>query len=128
MFANAAASENGLLTLQGGGWAFFTLSSFPGTIHGVVAGIVEMDPGHEPTLIEASVAGPGLVDHVFGAQLIEDPTEDNGGGRMPLVVPMAFVAREPGTYVVNITDAEGPLTSLELTVRPFVPPAGLDER
>ena len=126
MFANAAASENGLLTLQGGGWAFFSLRSFPGTVYGVVAGIVEMDPGHQATQVQASVDGPGLVDHVFGAQLIEDPTEDNGGGRMPLIVPLAFVAREPGLYVVNITDEEGPLTSLELDVRPYVPPAGVE--
>lgn len=122
MFANAAGSENGLLTLQGGGWAFFTLGSFPGTVHGVVAGIVELDPGHQPTQIEASVTGPGLADHVFGSQLIEDPTDDNRGGRMPLVVPLVFVAREPGRYVVSITDAEGPLSSLELDVRPFVAP------
>ena len=122
MFANAAGSENGLLVLQGGGWEWFNLRSFPGTVHGVVAGLIELEPGHPPTQIEASVTGPGVEGLVFGSQLIEDPTEDNIGCRMPLVVPLVFVAREPGMYVVNITDAEGPLTSLELEVRLLVPP------
>ena len=72
-----------------------------------------------PTAIEASVTGPDDTVQVFGAQVIEDPTEDNSGARLPLVVPMTFVARQPGLYVINITDAEGPLTSLELDVRPM---------
>jgi hypothetical protein len=122
MFANAAGSESGLLFMQGGGWEWFNLRSFPGTVHGVVAGIIELEAGHQPTQIEASVTGPGHDVHVFGSQLIEDPTEGNTGCRMPLIVPLTFVAREPGMYVVNITDAEGPLTSLELEVRLLVPP------
>ncbi len=122
MFANAAGAENGLLVLQGGGWEWFNLRTFPGTVHGVVAGLIELDPGHQPTQIEASVTGPGLDGHVFGSQLIEDPTEGNVGCRMPLIVPLTFVAREPGMYVVNITDTEGPLTSLELEVRVLVVP------
>ena len=122
MFANAAGNDAGLLTLQGGGWGMFNLSSFPGTVHGVVAGIIELDPGHRPTPIEASVTGPDGQTQVFGAQLIEDPTEDNLGCRMPLLVPLTFVARQPGMHIVNITDSEGPLTSLELDVRLYVPP------
>ena len=122
MFANAAGAENGLLVLQGGGWEWFNLRSFPGTVHGVVAGLIELEPGHQPTQIEASVTGPGVDGLVFGSQLIEDPTEGNTGCRMPLIVPLTFVAREPGMYAVNITDAEGPLTSLELEVRLLVPP------
>ena len=122
MFANAAGAENGLLVLQGGGWEWFNLRSFPGTVHGVVAGLIELEPGHPPTQIEASVTGPGVDGLVFGSQLIEDPTEGNTGCRMPLVVPLTFVAGEPGLYVVTIADAEGPLTSLELDVRLLVPP------
>src|ERR1041384_3566441 len=114
MFANAAVNEGGLLTLQGGGWEWFSVRHFPGTVHGSVAGIIELHPGHRPTQIEASVTGPGLDGHVFGSQLIEDPTEDNVGCRMPLVVPLVFVAREPAIYVVTIADADGPLTTLEL--------------
>ena len=122
MFANAAGNEGGFLTLQGGGWEWITLRTFPGTVHGVVAGLLELDPGHQPTLIEASVTGPDNATQVFGAQMIEDPSDGNIGCRMPLVVPLTFVARQPGLYVVTITDAEGPLTSLELDVRQFVPP------
>jgi hypothetical protein len=121
MFANAASNEGGLLTLQGGGWEWFNLRTFPGTVHGVVAGIIELAPGHRPTAIEATVTGPDDQTAVFGAQVVEDPTEDNVGCRMPLVVPLAFVAREPGLYVVNISDDQGPLTSLELDVRLFIP-------
>ena len=122
MFANAAGAENGLLVLQGGGWEWFNLRSFPGTVHGVVAGLIELEPGHPPTQIEASVTGPGIDGLVFGSQLVEDPTEGNIGCRMPLVVPLTFVAWEPGLHVVNITDAAGPLTSLELDVRLLAPP------
>jgi hypothetical protein len=122
MFANAASNEGGVLSLSGGGWDWFNLRAFPGTVHGAVAGIIELPPGHRPTPIEAVVTGPDGNEAVFGAQVIEDPTDDNVGCRLPLVVPLTFVAREPGLYIVNITDAEGPLTSLELEVRLFVPP------
>ena len=124
MFANAASNEGGLLTVQGGGWEWFNLRAFPGTVHGVVAGIIEVEPGHRPTSIEASVTGPDDETAVFGAQVVEDPTEGNIGCRMPLVVPLTFVARAPGLYVVNITDEEGPLTSLELDVRLLIPSPG----
>jgi hypothetical protein len=120
MFANHASAEGGLLALTGGGWEWVNLRAFPGTVHGFVAGLIELDPGHEPTAIEASVTGPDDATQVFGAQVIEDPTEANVGARLPLVVPMTFVARQPGLYVINITDTEGPLTSLELDVRPMV--------
>lgn len=123
MFANAAGNDNGLLNVQGGGFDGFNLASFPGTVHGVVAAIVELEPGHRPTPIEASVTGPDQPAQVFAAQLVEDPTEGNVGGRMPLVVPFVFVARQPGLYTVRIADDAGPLTSLELDVRLFVPPA-----
>jgi hypothetical protein len=122
MFANAAGAENGLLTLQGGGWEWFNLRTFPGTVHGVVAGLLELEAGHQPTQIEAYVTGPGLDRHVFGSQLIEDPTEGNIGCRMPLIVPLTFVAYEPGMFAVTIADADGPLTSLELEVRLLVVP------
>lgn len=122
MFANAAGNDNGMLTLQGGGWEWFNLRTFPGTVHCVVAGLVEVDAGHQPTPIEAAVTGPDQATQVFGAQVIEDPSDGNIGCRMPLIVPLTFVAREPGLYVVTITDSEGPLTSLELDVRLFVPP------
>jgi hypothetical protein len=120
MFANHASADGGLLAIQGAGWEWVNLRSFPGTVHGFVAGLIELDPGHEPTAIEASVTGPDDQTQVFGAQVIEDPSEGNSGARIPLVVPMTFVARQPGLYVINITDAEGPLTSLELDVRPMV--------
>lgn len=122
MFANAAGSDSGLLNIQGGGFDGFNLASFPGTVHGVVAAIVELEPGHRPTPIEASVTGPDDHTQVFGAELVEDPTEGNVGGRLPLVIPFVFVARQPGIYAVQVTDAAGPLTSLDLDVRRFVPP------
>jgi hypothetical protein len=56
---------------------------------------------------------------VISAQVVEDPTEGNTGCRIPLVVPFTFVVRHPGFYVVNVVDENGPLTSLELDVRPF---------
>ena len=122
MFANAAGSENGLLNVQGGGFDGFNMMSFPGTVHGAVAAMVELEAGHQPTQIEASVTGPDAQTQVFAAQLVEDPTEGNTGGRLPLVIPFVFVARQAGIYVVQITDENGPLTSLDLDVRLFVPP------
>jgi hypothetical protein len=122
MFANAASNDGGLLAISGGGWDRFNLRAFPGTVHGVVAGIIELEPGHQPTAIEATVTGPDGVTAVFGALVVEDPTEGNVGGRVPMVVPLAFVARQPGTYIVSIADEAGPLTSLELDARLVISP------
>ena len=125
MFANSAGGENGLLDIQGGGWEWVNIRTFPGTVHGVVAGLVELDPGHQPTPIEATVTAPDGEVQVISAQVVEDPTEGNTGCRIPLIVPFTFVVRRPGLYVVNITDENGPLTSLDLEVRPFVSTADL---
>jgi hypothetical protein len=119
MFANSAGGENGLLDIQGGGWEWVNIRTFPGTVHGVVAGLVELDPGHQPTPIEATVTAPEGDVTVISAQVVEDPTEGNTGCRIPLVVPFTFVVRQPGLFVVNIVDENGPLSSLELDVRPF---------
>ena len=92
MFANSAGGENGLLDIQGGGWEWVNLRSFPGTVHGVVAGLVELDPGHQPTPIEASATG--RISYV-GA-LIGEQTRT---ARAHVVLPNPQESWRPGLFV-----------------------------
>jgi hypothetical protein len=117
---HAFVGHDGLLYVQGGAWEHVTPSQYPYVVSGVVAGAVELEPDEigKPFELRIEIRTGARTDaHATGTVSAMSPRR-----LCPYAIPFAFEATEPGAFVIEIKDSDGPLARLDCELRPTPEP------
>lgn len=111
LVANGASTENGLLTVHGGGWEYFRPAFFPFTVRAAICGIATLDKGELGTTpivtFRASAKDGQELGWVASSTVdgVRTPSAEGVPIRVPFMVLMSAVVSAP--TVVTVTMSEG---------------------
>jgi hypothetical protein len=129
MFANAAAVDNSLLAVQGGGWEHYQCTMFPATVSGYVAGILALDDdqhGSLPTVGLEVFDESGQVEASLASMIAIGTRPETVQGvpyRVAFAIPFMTVAKGPTVVKARLSEAGEELAVLTFAVRGGVPDA-----
>lgn len=129
MVANSASTEDGLLSIQGGGWEHCTLPMLPANFRAAIAGIATLEPDElgEAQIIQISAKAQDGHDPGFAGSMIISgirPTTVPGVPvRVPFAVPLIFPALRPTVVKVSVTQDDAELAAVTFAIRDPVPDA-----
>ena len=116
---HAEVGGDGLLTIRGGGWEFYSVPRVPATIQGFLAGLIEFDKDEIGST------------HALRLTLADEQGRDLGSAAAmvimaqrkiaPFAVPFTGIVNESGRFAVTLSDAAGPLIVVESEVRLIEP-------
>ena len=123
MLAQAAAVQNGLLHIQGGGWESWVTPQFPAGVSGWFAAVLEYSAEEVGSLpvVTLEVADHEGHDAGFKASTIIELNRVPGAPpesprRVPVAIPFALAVTQPGQFSVRLSDISGVLSSIDILV------------
>ena len=127
LWANAGMVDaNSLLHLEGGGWRFVELESFPHSLAGSVCGVMLVEDGDFGSIHTISFAvsdDSGHVEGAAGSMTIDasEASEEMSTPRIAFAFPFHVVVRDPTLLKASVTSNGGVLGGLSLIVRRKTP-------
>ena len=129
MVANGAGIDNGLLTVNGGGWEFYSPAFFPSTVRGAICGIATLDESELGTTPVVTFRASAQDDQELGwvasttIDGVRTPTVAGVPIRVPFMVLMSAVVSAPTVVTVTMSEGRAELASTAFAVRDPIPDA-----
>ncbi|HSH59976.1 MAG TPA: hypothetical protein VK988_10110 [Acidimicrobiales bacterium] len=133
LVADRAVVENGLLSIEGGGWEHYQPPLLPWTLRGSLAGVLVLEDaevGSTPAIGIEMTDSDGHVDGFNASMIVNGIRPTTLGGvpcRVPLDVPFTTVARAPTVVKIGVVHAGTELASVTFAVREPVPDTAPDQ-
>lgn len=123
MLAQAAAVQNGLLHIQGGGWESWGAAQFPSGVSGWFAAVLEYSAEEVGTLpvVTLEVVDQRAESAGYKASTVIELNRSPGAPpesprRVPVAIPFSLAVAGPGRFWVRLSDTAGVLSSIEMLV------------
>ena len=129
LVANAAAVQDGLLHVQGGGWEHYGVPLFPWTVQGCAAGILTVEPTDLGTSSVVTMDVSDQEGHVAGSHgsmvIVGDRPKTTAGVpvRFPFVFPFSTAISGPAVVKVALSKDGVELAAVAFSVKDPVPDA-----
>ena len=112
---HAEVGGDGLLSVRGGGWEFYSVPRVPSTLQGFLAGLIEFDRDEigSTHALRLTLADRNGTDLGSSASIMIMAQRRIA----PFAVPFTGIVTSPGAFAVTLSDASGPLIVVESEVR-----------